>query len=313
MTDKVSILICGKLNRTSIENLHNYTKYKEVIICCWRDDNLKILDGIDSFDNVKILIIEPVHESAKKFHGYNILMDEFCHSFYYQAVSIASALRCVNTQYVIKTRSDESFSNLEAMVDKYFSSGEKYLSSNIFWKKCDWGHYHIGDHVFMAKTKDLVRSYDKMNFFFSRNISPMLGLCSEQAVSEQVDLDLGADFSPALPVPLIPCNPEIITACFYLHSVGVKMSDVLDKTKRKKILYDNFQVINVNELGEYTITVNSENKKYLSDFPEEDEQIINNDIDEVFFTKDINATHIAKSMKESGLHILAEEIMEAQK
>ena len=57
MTDKVSILICGKLNRTSIENLHNYTKYKEVIICCWRDDNLKILDGIDSFDNVKILSI----------------------------------------------------------------------------------------------------------------------------------------------------------------------------------------------------------------------------------------------------------------
>ena len=85
------------------------------------------------------------------------------------------------------------------------------------------------------------------------------------------------------------------------------------KTKRKKILYDNFQVINVNELGEYTIVVNSENKKYLSDFPKEDEQIINNDIDEVFFTKDINAPNIAKSMKESGLHILAKEIMEAQK
>lgn len=314
MIDKkqISILICGKLNESSIKNIHYYSKYKEVVVSCWQDDDLSILNPIKNKENIRIVISKPIHSKVGDLHRINPLLAHFCPSFYYQSFCILKALERANSKYVIKTRSDEYFSNLDRMTSGYFKNGEKYTSSNIFWKKCDWGHFHVGDHVFMSKREDLTASYKRINGFFEKNVSPMMGLCQEEAVNENTDLDLGQIFLPSVPVIVIQCNVESVTACFYLNAIGVKMSDILDKSKSKQILYENFNLVNVNELGEYTVRSNSENKSWFTNFPIVDQEVINSSMDEIFFKNAEYADKIAENMQERGLEYIHDEIKEAQ-
>ena len=67
-------------------------------------------------------------------------------------------LKNVETEYVVKTRMDEAFSGLEPFIDPFLLDDKKMVCGNIFVQKFDRQQFHIGDHVFVAKTEVLLRA-----------------------------------------------------------------------------------------------------------------------------------------------------------
>lgn len=76
-------------------------------------------------------------------------------NIYLQATTVLAGLEKVDTPYVIKTRSDEFFSNLALMVEAF--NPKKLLFANIFIRDVSYRPYHISDHLFIGST-DRIKS-----------------------------------------------------------------------------------------------------------------------------------------------------------
>tara|TARA_R100001443_G_scaffold12706_1_gene22403 strand:- start:2881 stop:3621 length:741 start_codon:yes stop_codon:yes gene_type:complete len=166
MKDKVTILIQGPLNSRSINNIQEYLKFGKVVVSHWDDDDTTLLDNYVTEDaDVKV-----VSQSLKKYEGG--VWDHTPHygTFHLACKTTYHGLKEVDTEYVIKTRSDERFSNLQPMIDLCFES-DKIVWGNIWaLKRSAWSAmggdcsdplaFHIGDHIFMDKTERLMKTYD---------------------------------------------------------------------------------------------------------------------------------------------------------
>jgi len=93
-----------------------------------------------------------------------------------QIVSTLNGLKEVNTQYAIKVRGDEFFSNLELVYDKMKEVYPKVLVSSIFFRPLGLYLYHISDHFICSTTENLKlmfeKTYDLLNNHTKFNNSP---------------------------------------------------------------------------------------------------------------------------------------------
>jgi hypothetical protein len=81
-------------------------------------------------------------------------------NFAYQTLTTANGLAAVKTKYVIKHRTDERYSNLDKLVDKFLLDDEKWVCGTTYvTQKSSWW-YHPGDHLVMAKTEKLKKTFD---------------------------------------------------------------------------------------------------------------------------------------------------------
>ena len=296
--DDVTIMVCGKLNPTSIENIDNYLKTGKVVVSCWKDDDPDLLKSVKEKEGVKVIAADPIHEDVEKLHQEHPEFREFCRSFYYQARSIKNGLEYTETNHTIKTRSDEKFSDLSAMIRKYRESRGKYISSNIFWKKCDHGHFHIGDHLFMAPTIPLKNSYHNINWGLGNQISPLQFLSAKQEVTYNSAAWLGA---PGVNPEFVHGCVEIVTAIHFLYAIGITINQILDRKESRKILLENFDVVNVNELGDYVVVNQGQGNRWENNFPIIDQEIINSKMEEIFFysNSETRMSAIKKSIENS--------------
>lgn len=289
MIDKkdITILIAGKLNHTSLEFLPKvYQDYNSAVLSYWEDDPKP-----DQFEELSNEIVSHFLVKVKKNWGYfnqnpkeaglelnNLTNINFlenpsptrqgndynnsipemlaaCPTFYYQVAGIVFGLRQVKTKYVIRTRSDEVFGNLDPLIESYVNSGFKFTGINVFWKPSDvYGMYHIGDHMFIAKTEDLLNTYESIFNYMQDKKIPLKELAEKQEFS-------WGHGSPEDP-NLIKVNPENTLALFYLNSLGVPLSDCYGKYK--KVLLSNFNMLNVQKLGSYVIKYGAVDKVWVS-------------------------------------------------
>lgn len=131
-----SIIIQGPINDISLSYLDIYKQYGPVIVSCWDTDKVP--------DDLKGVTIIKNHINIENYaNPQNIFM---------QATTTLSALRLVDTEYFIKVRSDEKYSNLQPIVDKVLSNVNKYVCNNIWFKKIDKEWLHPSDHLIAGKT-----------------------------------------------------------------------------------------------------------------------------------------------------------------
>ena len=146
----ISIFIQGPLNNVSLSGIPYYQTIGPVIINYWTNDKNEHL--LDQYDLEECVIVKSPQPSYKLFG--NPCNDTTT----WQFVSIERALRNVTTKYVIRTRSDESWGNLQPIVDKFNNNKLKIVCGNIFFKK--WiVPYHIGDHLFIGDKNILLKAY----------------------------------------------------------------------------------------------------------------------------------------------------------
>ena len=74
---------------------------------------------------------------------------------FFQNLTILMGLTCVHTEYTIKVRSDEIYTNLIPFIRSVLMNPRKITTLNIFLRKTDWFPFHISDHIMGGKTKEI--------------------------------------------------------------------------------------------------------------------------------------------------------------
>ena len=236
MSEKFTILIQGPLNNVSLKNVENYKKFGNVVISHWDEkksviqEKFAILNDFKNDPKVKI-VSAPLPEREEKV---GILKDS---TFYWAVESCYHGFEACESEYVIKTRSDEYFSDLQPMIDQVLKDkGNVFVCGNIFVKSNLECPMHIGDHIFSLKTKTAQHMYRHlMDMYNGRiNILPW----AEQG----------------------PSAAEQIVAYSFLRQMGLRAVDS-----------SWMHVVDINSLGQYEVrwafkdeTWNSNDKKFIN-------------------------------------------------
>lgn len=163
MREDLSILIQGPINEVSLGAIEDYSKFsKNIIISTWNLDNTSIESIKKRFnyvDNLKVIshsqpdYIKMISEN--KLFGVTIGT-----TWYWQVMGIYNGVVECDTKYIIRTRSDEYFKNLQPLIDKFFNNNQKFTCGNIWFKPKWFMPLHIGDHLYISKTEILKKSID---------------------------------------------------------------------------------------------------------------------------------------------------------
>ena len=151
--DNFTVLIQGPYNEISLNNIENYKKRGKISISCWDNLTEEQKNNLNSI-GANWLSIAPL-PNIENSHG--VLKNS---TFFYAINSIYNGLRNIDTQYVIKTRSDEYYKNLDCFIDEFMNDDNKIVCGNIFVRNNI--PYHFGDHIFICRTKDLLCAVENL-------------------------------------------------------------------------------------------------------------------------------------------------------
>lgn len=217
----IAIVIQGKLERDCYDfYVENYKDYP-VIISTWENTisslNINIIP--DNFT-----IIENKFPEKNGYQNFNL-----------QVESTLAALELVKTEYVIKMRGDEYYSNIEYLLEKVTSLPQMVFTSPVFFRA--WKHYkfHISDHLIMSTTDNI-----KKMFVGAKNTKLR---CDQKFSPEQI---LTIEY-------LLSHNEKPL--------IGSKIND-----SKKYLMKKYFSILNLEKLKDYKITANAIKKIYKNDF-----------------------------------------------
>ena len=247
LEDTFSIIIQGPLNQRSIKTIPEYTKYGKVIVSCWDNDNLSLLDSYKN--DIKIIInkYSDVLPHAKKTHLKNPIILQYYNT--------SNALKECDTYFAIKLRSDESYPNLDAVVQKLRHNRDshntwfKIVTSNIYFRFDNQAKFHPSDHIVAGLTS-------RMKEIFQHAFNK----CKHQKIGR--------------------LGPEEILGISSIETYfdpKLKKRDVADKSKSIELMKKHFDIIRIIDLPKRTWT--SSYRKYDSLRAEEDWCHHINDID----------------------------------
>jgi hypothetical protein len=138
-----TILIQGPLNSISIDNICNYKNFGKIIVSCWDSDDITLLSKIkDNFTIIK--------------NSYPLMSINNSANIAKQITTTLSGLKICDTEFCIKVRSDEYYSDLTAIVTKLKENPHKIISSTVCF--CN-RPYHPSDHIIAGKTKTLTEGF----------------------------------------------------------------------------------------------------------------------------------------------------------
>lgn len=145
---KYTIVIQGPLEKHAIDGIKNYQKYGKVLVSTWDYVDISTIP-----EEVKCVVKKQPNKSNSLGTKTNI---------YYAISGMQNALNEVDTEYVIRTRGDEVYKNLSPFIEKFEKDDKKFVCGNIFARKWEDVPFHIGDHLYIAKTKILKKGIDKL-------------------------------------------------------------------------------------------------------------------------------------------------------
>lgn len=154
----ISIIIQGPLNQRSINTIPEYLKYGEVIVSCWDDDDLSLLDK--HTQNIKIVVnyYHDIMRKAIKTNQQNPII--------LQNYTTHNALKQAKGYFAIKTRSDESYPVLDPllnMLKKNRDSKEWYkiVTSNIYFRHDSQFKFHPSDHLIAGNKNRMIEIFEE--------------------------------------------------------------------------------------------------------------------------------------------------------
>jgi len=218
----ITIVIQGKVEKECYDfYVENYKEFP-VIISTWEGtiSSLKIENIPKNFT-----IIENKFPEKNGYQNFNLQVD-----------STLAGLELVSTEYVIKMRGDEYYSNIPHLLEKVKEFPELIHTSPVFFRR--WKDYklHISDHLIVGKTE-----YIKNMFVRAKHTKLE---CQQKKFS-----------------------PEQILTIEYLLSRGKNTligSKINEKTK--DVMKKYFSILDLEQLKDYRIAANVIKKVYKNNF-----------------------------------------------
>lgn len=210
-----------------------------MVVSSWSDPDFDSLLGFMRHTPGVKFILTTLPDIKKTTH---CLMDS---TFYWAICSMYHGLKNVETEYVVKTRMDEAFSGLEPFIDPFLLDDKKMVCGNIFVQKFDRQQFHIGDHVFVAKTEVLLRATKQLKDIYENKIP------SETWAQQG------------------PYSAEQVLAFAFLKNSGIPVPLVINGTappSNREVFCNNFHVVDVNEVESFTLRWNHNEQTYKDKF-----------------------------------------------
>ena len=253
--DKITVVIQGPLHPNSLISIRALTKDFNVVVSTWktsaRDErNLENLLERGDYATVTSHCIDslnPIHNDANRF---------------YQFFSTLKGVILTDTEYVIKMRSDEYYTDLIPFAKMMLKNPEKLVTNDVFFRNPETNEHenfsgHPSDHLFGGKTV---------------HIQKMLELCIEDCKTktpEQLTIkfaDLKNRSYDIVPEQHIFGN--FILAKNPKYSFQAKIATA--KEDLFKLMKENCEIVPSTELGFYSISFSdpSNNRKFCF-YPDE--------------------------------------------
>jgi hypothetical protein len=240
----VTILLQGKILQDSIDFLIKNYPTANVVVSTWIGSDTDFSKLPSSYTLIQTKLPENGGDQ----------------NINYQILSTLNGLRFVDTDYVIKIRGDEYYSNLEYITNQIIMNPTKIHSSPIFFRHWSFMKYHISDHIIAGTKKNLQLMFEETKF----NIE-------NELVYHMVNGK-----------PHRFWEPEINLTRSYLM---VKEPKRWDKVDGRKLMVDNFEILDIQKLHPYKIVANIFKAEWTDGFvPERNFSI--SDVRRLYLTKE---------------------------
>lgn len=190
--ENVSIIIHGPLSTNTLSTVHKYYLNHKIVICCPQPEQnqysiFEELEEISNIPNTSITIVTYDKDIVSSF--YNNHYNRWYHFF-----SVDLALQYCYTDYTLKMRSDEYYSDLSPFYKAMIENPSKIVTSDIYFRQNSICPFHPSDHIVGGKTnimkkifqgaKMLCESFEELttnNFIKSKSLNPFT-LTPEQMI-----------------------------------------------------------------------------------------------------------------------------------
>jgi len=225
--NNTTIVIQGRLNEISLKVLEYYKTIGDVVISCWDTDNLDPLKNID-MNNV-VLIKNKINPEA---HDANHVWSEAKTSY--------EGIIKLDNEVVIKTRSDESFTNLQPMLDKMYSQKDKIICGSPHFKPARVSPYCAGWRLWGCKKTTAETALQSLLYSLENGYPK-----TNNAISEfDIEVTTGDSFE----------GPEKYFTKSFLYTLGERD---FTASKSNELIKKHFDIIRFAELGDLTYTCNT--------------------------------------------------------
>lgn len=146
--ENCTILLQGRIDKECIDLwIQNY-KNSKVVLSVWEDENLA---GFKFPQNWKLLVNQyPLTRFKPKAN-----LD-------YQIITTTKGLYKVETEWVIKMRCDEYWSNVETIYSKMKSNPFKIVTGSMFFRNWELYQFHCSDKILAGKTENLLSTFESV-------------------------------------------------------------------------------------------------------------------------------------------------------
>jgi hypothetical protein len=274
-----TLVFQGPLHKNFIYGLlNNYKEYTDnIVVSHWDTDDAELLAYLTSdLINCK-LITNRFHKNYNAYNNQNI---------YYQTYTTLEGMKVVDTQFVLKLRTDQWFGNLTPMFDRIRQNPDKFVCANLHFRPDHLYQYHPSDKLYGGKTALLQKTLEIMHHRIHNNVLAMMAgaymYTDDRSIvtEEQLFEDVGIyDYNnPNRPVvttnqdkPLLgtikvfPANyiglvPEVITGTSFLMAKGIYP----DPKKSVSIVKENFDIVRVEDMVPYVNKTGNSNIEHNS-------------------------------------------------
>ena len=164
LEDQVSIIIQGPLHLRSINTIPQYLEYGEVIVSCWDNDNLNL---IEKYKDKITLVINDFKKASKLS-----VRSGAKNPYIFQNYSTLEGLKAAKNFLSIKFRSDESYpvinpilkkikENRDSKNEKGIHNWFKLVTSNIYFRFDNEIKFHPSDHFIGGQTSRMIKVFEK--------------------------------------------------------------------------------------------------------------------------------------------------------
>ena len=226
---KITFVIQGPVTCETIKTTKICKKYGEVIVSCWDNDCPNLIKNLGRHAKI-------IKNKFFKPKGYNF------QNIQYHIKTFFEGVRAARTDYVIKLRSDEYFTDISNLVDTARKNPNKITTCNFLFRPDVL--FHPSDHIIGGKKKSLfsmlVWSEEFIkNFKEDKPVSAKrVGLKSELFYKD--------------------VTAELTFCISYLKGKGINvvedikgMDDKELKKYHKKIMNDHYALVRASDMGNF--------------------------------------------------------------
>lgn len=240
MKKNITIIIQGPLCEDGLRPIKHYQSFGDVIVSCWNTDQPHLTTKIPKEARLAI-------NKYKQNIGYNF------QNIKYQIQTTLAGLDLCKTEYVIKVRSDEYFTDIFKIVESIKENSDKLIVSNFFFRKDVL--FHPSDHIIGGKTENIRQMFENALEFIK-------DFEANQIVTiEEIGLDRAYTFSVL--------TAEIVFCLSHLKSKGI---DVISDVKgmkpeevyiyHREIIKENYSLVRASDLGHFLMRFKSNPNPY---------------------------------------------------